>query len=93
MLAGTRAMAEVSGQKNYLGSIANRSAGRDDISRVESAFTWRIQGPHEVAVKYVWSHRSATYPVIGDRSQTLGTIGIYYTLLGGNGFGSAEWRD
>lgn len=93
MLAGTRAMAEVSGQKNYLGSIANRSAGRDDISRVESAVTWRIQGPHAVAVKYVWSHRSATYPVIGDRSQTLGTIGIYYTLLGGNGFGSAEWRD
>ncbi|MBX9716185.1 MAG: DUF3943 domain-containing protein [Burkholderiaceae bacterium] len=93
LLAGTRAMAEVSGQKYYLGSIANRSAGRDDISRIESALTLRIQGPHAVALRYVWSHRSATYPVTGDRSQTLGTIGIYYTLLGGDDFGSTEWRD
>jgi hypothetical protein len=93
LLAGTRAMAEVSGQKYYLGSIANRSAGRDDISRIESAFTWRIQGPHAVALRYTWSHRSASYPVIGDRSQTLGTIGIYYTLMSADGFGGSDWRD
>lgn len=92
LLAGNRAMAEISAQKYYLGTIANRSAGRDDISRIESAFTWRIQGPHAATVRYVWSHRNASYPVIGDRSQTLATIGIYYTLLGADGFGVSDWR-
>ena len=92
LLAGNRAMAEISAQRYYLGTIANRSAGRDDISRVESAFTWRIGGPHAVSLRYVWSHRSASYPVIGDRSQALATIGIYYTLLGADGFGVSDWR-
>ena len=41
-----------------------------------------ISGPHAIALKYVWSHRSASYQTGGDRRQTLGTVGIYYTLLG-----------
>ncbi len=92
MLMGSRAMAEVSGQRYYLGSLTNRSAGSDDITRVESAFTLRISGPHAIALKYVWSHRSASYQTGGDRRQTLGTVGIYYTLLGEDGFGKTEWR-
>lgn len=92
MLMGSRAMAEVSGQRYYLGSLANRSAGSDDITRVESAFTMRISGPHAIALKYVWSHRNASYQSGGDRTQTLGTVGIYYTLLGEDGFGKTEWR-
>ena len=64
------------------GRIANRRAGRDDISRVESALTWRIAGPHAIGVSYVWSHRSAAFRGGVDQRQTLGQFGVYYTLLG-----------
>ncbi|MEO7336588.1 MAG: DUF3943 domain-containing protein, partial [Caldimonas sp.] len=76
----------------YLGGISNRSSGSDDVSRVETALTWRLHGRHAIGVRYTWSHRQATYPVAADRSQTLGTVGLYYTLLGADGFGTADWR-
>lgn len=92
LLAGDAVSADVTAQKFFLGHIANRSAGRDDISRVDAALTWRISGPHAIGVKYVWSHRNANYPVIGDRIQTLATVGLYYTLIGYDGFGAVDWR-
>ena len=93
LIAGERASADLSAQTYLLGRVANRSAGHDDISRADAAFTWRIQAHHAIGVKYVWSHRSANYPVIGDRTQTLGMVGVYYTLLGLDGFGAVDWRD
>ncbi|CAN5831332.1 hypothetical protein BH11PSE8_BH11PSE8_29590 [soil metagenome] len=93
LIGGDRASLDMSGQKYFLGRIANRSAGRDDISRIDTAFTWRLAGHHAIGVKYVWSHRSANYPTAGNRQQTLGTFGIYYTLLGADNFGAVDWRD
>lgn len=90
-VAGRTASLDIGAKRFFLGRLANRSAGRDDISRVQTALTWRIKGPHAVGLKYTWSHRSASYPVIGDRSQTLGAIGVYYTLLGADGFGTVDW--
>jgi hypothetical protein len=75
-----------------LGRITNRSAGSDDISRIDTAFTWRIKGPHAIGVNFLWSNRSAQYPVAGSRRQTLGTVGIYYTVLSHQGFGAVDWR-
>ena len=88
--AGERASANVSAQKYFLGHIANSSAGRDDVTRADAALTWRVSGPHAIGVKYIWSHRSANFPVIGDRRQTFATAGVFYTLLGGEGFGVVE---
>lgn len=93
LIAGDRASVDLQAQKYFLGSIANRAAGRDDITRVDTAFNWRLHKRHAVGVKYVWSHRDANYPGVGDRTQTLGTVGIYYTLLGADGFGAVEWRE
>ena len=93
VVGGNRVSADFTGQTYFLGRIANRSAGRDDISRADAALTWRVTGRHAVGVKYVWSHRSATYPLIGDRRQTLGTVGVYYTLLGLDTFGTVDWRE
>jgi hypothetical protein len=89
---GNRAAIDVSARAVSLGSIARRQAGRDEIARVDTAFTWRIRGPHAVSLNYVWSHRSASYPVLGSRSQTLGRVGVYYALLGAQGLGTVEWR-
>ena len=39
-----------------------------------------------------WNRRDATFPDLGDRSQTRGTFGIFYTLLGHERFSVTEWR-
>ena len=83
---------DVNAQKYFLGRLANRSAGRDDISRVDAALTWRVKGRHAVGVKYVWTHRNASFPSGNQQVQTLGTVGLYYTLLGLDTFGTVDWR-
>ena len=92
VINGNRASIDVTARMVSLGSVARRSAGRDEISRVDTALTWRIQGPHAIGVNYLWSHRSASYEGIDGTRQTLGTVGIYYTLLGQQGFGAIDWR-
>jgi Domain of unknown function (DUF3943) len=89
---GSRASVDVGARMVSLGRITNRSAGRDEITRVDTALTWRITGPHAIGVNYLWSHRSASYLIAGARRQTLGTVGVYYTLLSGDGFGQVDWR-
>lgn len=43
-------------------------------------------------MKYLWNRRDASSPVLGDRSQTRGTFGLFYTLLGQERFGTVDWR-
>lgn len=92
VIGGNRASLDISARMVSLGSLNRRAAGRDEITRVDSAFTWRVQGPHAIGTNYVWSHRSADFPGTPGRRQTLGRIGLYYTLLGQDGFGAVDWR-
>ena len=92
LIDGDRVSLDIAGRMVSLGRIARRQAGRDDISRVESALTWRIAGPHAIGIGYVWSRRSAAFQSSAAQRQTLGQVGIYYTLLGRQDFGAVEWR-
>ena len=92
LIEGDRLSLDVGARIVSLGRIANRRAGRDDVSRIESALTWRVAGPHAIGVSYVWSHRSAAFAGGVDQRQTLGQVGVYYTLLGRQDFGAVEWR-
>jgi hypothetical protein len=88
-----RAALDVTATIVSVGHITRRPEGRDDISRVDTAFTWRLQGPHAIGISYVWSHRSASFPGTDGRRQSLGKVGLYYALLGQQAFGAVDWRD
>jgi hypothetical protein len=75
-----------------LGSIDRRNAGRDEIANVDTALTWRIQGRHAVGVNCAWSHRSTSSPDVSGRRQTLGRVGLFYTLVAPDGSGEVDWR-
>jgi hypothetical protein len=92
MIVGDKDSVEVAARMVALGSINNRAAGRDEISRIDTAYTRRVQGRHAIGVNYVWSHRSANSPDAGNRRQTLGRVGVFYTLVGRDASGAVDWR-
>jgi hypothetical protein len=72
-------------------AAANRG-GRDNIVRVDASYTLRIKRQQAVTIKYLGNRRDAYFPDLGTRTQARSTIGIFYTFLGQDGFGNADWR-
>jgi hypothetical protein len=89
---GNRVSLDLTAREYFVSRVAGASThGHDNILRADTALTWRIRGPHAIALRYLWSRRDASYPDLGDRSQSRATIGLYYTLLGQDGFGAVKW--
>jgi hypothetical protein len=89
---GNRASIDVTAREYFVSRVAGGAThGHDNIVRADTALTWRIRGPHAIALRYLWSRRDASSPDLGDRTQSRATIGIYYTLLGQDGFGAVKW--
>ncbi|MEK6243935.1 MAG: DUF3943 domain-containing protein [Pseudomonadota bacterium] len=93
LIFGDRASLDVTGREYFVkGATSGGRAGHDNIARADVALTVRVHKQHAIAIKYLWNRRDATYPDLGDRTQTRGTFGIFYTLLGHDRFGSVGWR-
>ena len=60
--------------------------------RADASFTWRIHKQHAIAFKYLITRRDATFTTLADTSQTRATVGVFYTLLGHDRFGSVNWQ-
>jgi hypothetical protein len=82
---------DIAMREYYVSRVAAASTGgHENIGRVDASLTWRVRGRHGVSLKYLGNYRDAYDPVLGDRSQHRGTIGIFYTLLGHQFFGATE---
>jgi hypothetical protein len=94
LIFGDRAAIDMTAREYFVSNVASGMAGggHDNIARADTTFTWRIHKQHAVAIKYLWSRRDATYPALGDLTQTRATVGIYYTLLGLDRLGAVDWR-
>lgn len=93
LIFGDTASLDVTGREYFVSrATSGGRAGHDNIARADVALTVRIYKQHAIAIKYLWNRRDATYPDLGDRTQTRGTFGIFYTLLGHEHFGSVDWR-
>jgi hypothetical protein len=90
---GKKASLDFTGREYFVSDVDNEHrGGHDNIVRADVAFTYRIQEKHGISIKYQWNQRDATFPDLGDRKQSTGTLGIYYTFLGHDGFGETDWR-
>lgn len=93
LLFADKASLDVTAREYFVTHVASaNSAGRDNIVRADASFTLRIHRQHAVTIKYLWNRRDASYPDLGDRTQTRATVGIFYTLLGHDRFGVVDWR-
>jgi hypothetical protein len=93
LIFGDRAMIDVTGREYYVsGVLSPEPHGMENIVRGDASFTVRVWDRHGIAVRYVVSHRDASYPNVEYRDQTVGTLSLMYVFLGPTGFGAVEWR-
>lgn len=93
LILGNKASLDFTGREYFVSDVGNaRRGGHDNIVRADLAFTYRVYRKHAITLKYQWNQRDASYPDLGDRTQTTGTLGIFYTFLGHDGFGQIDWR-
>jgi hypothetical protein len=93
MVFDERAALALNGREYYVSRVAAATGGgHENITRADASLTYRIKGAHAVALKYQWTRRDASSLAGGDQNQIRGTVGIYYTLLGKDGFGTIDWR-
>jgi hypothetical protein len=93
VIFGDRSSLDITLREYFVSDVAaNARKGRDHIARADIGYTWRVKDQHAFTVKYLWNRRDARYPDIGDRGQSRGTFGIFYTLLGHERFGTVDWK-
>jgi hypothetical protein len=87
-----RVAMDLSAREYFVSNISGVRGGHDNVLRTDATLTWRIQGRHAIAVKYQYSRRDAEFSDLGDRTQSRGTIGVFYTWLGRDRFGTGDWK-
>jgi hypothetical protein len=92
LIHGDRAALDLTARDYFVSGIGSGPGGHDNIARADAALTVRVHGLHAISVKYLWNRRDATSPALGNHSQTRGTVGIFYTLLGQDRFGTVDWK-
>jgi hypothetical protein len=93
LIFGEKASLDVTAREYFVGRATSATGtGRDNIARADVAFTLRVHRQHAVTVKYLWNRRDTSFPGIADGTQSRGTFGVFYTLLGHDRFGAVEWR-
>ena len=84
---------DITAREYYVSRVgAANDRGHDNIARLDASLTLRVWHQHAVALKLLYSRRDARFPDLGDRRQSRGTIGLFYTLLGQDRFGAVDWR-
>ncbi|HXD41036.1 MAG TPA: DUF3943 domain-containing protein [Ramlibacter sp.] len=93
VIFGDRSSLDITARDYFVSRVGGAGlGGHDNIARADIGYTWRIHKQHAVTVKYLWNRRNATFSDLSDRSQTRGTVGIFYTLLGHEHFGRVDWK-
>ncbi len=93
MIFGDRASLDLTAREYFVSNVAAAArGGRDNIVRLDASYTVRIKRRHALTIKYLGNRRDAFFPDLGTRTQARGTIGVFYTWLGQDGFGNVNWR-
>jgi hypothetical protein len=92
LIFGNRAMLDFTGREYYVSQVLATEQGQENMLRGDASFTLRVFDQHGIALRYVVSHRDASYPNIDYRNQTVSTLSLMYVFLGPSGFGAVEWR-
>jgi len=93
-IPGDRVAVDLTFRDYYVSRYAStRGGGSENIARADALLSFMITTHHAVSARYIWSRRttSGSDPLFGDVVQSRGSIGLFYTFLGGTRFGAVEF--
>ncbi len=91
LILGDRAALDLAAQEYFVSDVSG-SRGHDNVIRADASMTWRIHREHAVSVRYQLSRRDSDFRNVSNKTQSRGTVGIFYTLLGRDRFGTGDWK-
>ncbi|MGH7851974.1 MAG: DUF3943 domain-containing protein [Candidatus Binatia bacterium] len=91
LIVGDWASLDVTAHEYFVSDVSGRRGAHDNVVRADASITWRIHRQHAVSVRYQLSRRDSDFRDLGHRTQSRGTVGIFYTLLGRDRFGTGDW--
>jgi hypothetical protein len=92
LIVGDRASVDLTTREHFLSDVSGRRVRHDNIVRADASLTWRIYRQHAVSLRYQLSQRDFDFRDLGRKTQNRGTLGIFYTLLGRDRFGTGDWK-
>jgi len=96
LTAGSRAAFDISGRGFLVSDIGGYETPTDDlVLRAEASLGLRLFSRHAVSLRYVFNRRDASVTLLAREAvgrQQRETFGIFYTLLGPQGFGATRWN-
>lgn len=93
LIVGDRASLDLSAHEYFVSDVSGSRGGHDNVVRADASITWRIHDHHGISVKYQLSRRDSDSRDLGKSNQTRGGVGVFYTLLGRDLFGTAQTRE
>jgi uncharacterized protein DUF3943 len=92
LIVGDRASLDLTAHEYFVSDVSGSRGDHDNVVRADASITWRIHREHAISVRYQLSRRDSDFRDLGNRTQSRGTIGIFYTLLGRDRFGTGDWK-
>jgi hypothetical protein len=92
LIIGDRAALDLTAREYFVSNVSGSQGAHDNVVRTDASITWRIYREHAISVRYQLSRRDSHFGILGDGNQSRGTIGIFYTLLGRDRFGTGDWK-
>ena len=84
---------DLTAREYFVSSVGSgTNGGHDNIVRGDASLTFRIDKQQAVSLKVLGNRRDARFANPGTQRQSQVTVGIFYTLLGQDRFGTVEWR-
>jgi hypothetical protein len=84
---------DLSAREYFVSSVASgTTGGRDNIVRADATLTYRVAKQHAIALRVLANRRDASFANPGTQRQTQVSVGLVYSLLGQDRFGTVDWR-
>jgi hypothetical protein len=92
LTSGDTVSLDVTAREYFVSSVASgTSGGHDNIVRADASLTFRIAKQHAVTLRVLANRRDARFTAPTTQLQSQTAVGIFYTLLGQDRFGT-DWR-
>jgi len=90
---GDKLALDLTGREYFVSRVGSgTNGGHDNILRGDAALTWRFAKQQALSLRVVANRRDAEFANPGTTRQTQVTVGLFYTLLGADRFGTVDWR-